>query len=131
MPRFVILHHVTPADYVRPTHWDLMLERNGRLATWALAEPPAAHGSVPAEHLPDHRLAYLDYEGPVSGNRGTVSRWDAGSYATQRWEDARICVKLQGAKLAAELTLVKETDAASQCWRMFLSTSDSTSDVNE
>ena len=33
-----------------------------------------------AEVLPDHRLAYLDYEGPISGDRGSVTRWDRGTY---------------------------------------------------
>ena len=33
-----------------------------------------------ATRLPDHRLAYLEYEGPVSGNRGVVRRIDSGKY---------------------------------------------------
>ena len=35
---------------------------------------------IRAERLPDHRRRYLDYEGPISGNRGSVIRWDAGDY---------------------------------------------------
>ena len=42
---------------------------------------PCAHlAAIAATALGDHRVAYLDYEGPVSGNRGTVRRWDHGSY---------------------------------------------------
>ncbi|HEV2971076.1 MAG TPA: DNA polymerase ligase N-terminal domain-containing protein [Pirellulales bacterium] len=61
-------------------HWDLMLESGAALRTWALAAEPASDILIAAEQLPDHRLAYLDYEGPISGDRGTVIRWDAGHF---------------------------------------------------
>jgi hypothetical protein len=76
MPRFVILEHDHPE-----LHWDLMLEAGEALCTWRLARPPLEPGeTIAASKLADHRLHYLDYEGPVSGGRGTVKRWDAGSY---------------------------------------------------
>ena len=89
MPRYVVLEHETPAGYARPRHWDLMLETGGALRTWALDEPPERVRSGQGEHsvqgelLRDHRLAYLDYEGPVSGDRGTVVRWDTGEYESE------------------------------------------------
>jgi DNA polymerase Ligase (LigD) len=76
MPRFVILEHDHPE-----LHWDFMLEAGGALRTWRLARPPEMAGAIiDAVALADHRLAYLDYEGPVSGGRGSVKRWDAGHY---------------------------------------------------
>jgi len=75
MPRFVILEHDRPF-----LHWDFMLESGETLRTWRLLEAPSPHQSVKAEPLGDHRRAYLDYEGPVSGDRGTVQRWDAGTF---------------------------------------------------
>jgi hypothetical protein len=75
MPRFVILEH----DY--PTlHWDFMLESGDILRTWRLTEVPWPNRIVPAEQIGDHRLVYLDYEGPVSGGRGAVTRWDFGDF---------------------------------------------------
>jgi hypothetical protein len=60
-----------------------MLESGDVLRTWALAELPVATGdAVEAKQLADHRLAYLEYEGPISGGRGTVSRADAGTFET-------------------------------------------------
>ena len=76
MPRFVILEHDHPH-----LHWDLMLEAGAVLRTWRLALPPRAGQDVPAEPLGDHRPLYLDYEGPVSGGRGQVRRWDWGTYS--------------------------------------------------
>ena len=61
-------------------HWDFMLETGGVLKTWRLAEEPAIGATTAATALPDHRIQYLDYEGPVSRNRGTVNRFDRGSY---------------------------------------------------
>lgn len=82
MPRFVILEHDHPE-----LHWDFMLEAGDVLKTWRLARMPAQAGeSIPALRLGDHRLAYLDYEGPVSGNRGEVQRRAAGTYELLRGE---------------------------------------------
>ncbi|MBM3995075.1 MAG: hypothetical protein FJ303_13115 [Planctomycetes bacterium] len=75
--RFVILEHDHPF-----LHWDFMLESVDRLQTWRLVRPPETIGDViEATALGDHRIAYLTYEGPVSGNRGIVRRWDAGTFA--------------------------------------------------
>ena len=92
MPRFVVLRHSLPTESERPTHWDWMFETNGALETWATEplELPMDNidellltrpYSVRAQRLQDHRLAYLDYEGPVSENRGSVARILQGTYS--------------------------------------------------
>ena len=76
MAQFVLLEHNHPE-----LHWDFMVEQDGVLKTWRLAEQPqVANAQIRATQLPDHRLAYLDYEGPVSGNRGEVKRIDRGTF---------------------------------------------------
>lgn len=92
MPRFVILEHDHPV-----LHWDLMLETGDVLKTWRLPAPPPVDGSK-AEPIGDHRRMYLDYEGPVSGNRGTVKRWDQGDYETVMQNATAWTVRLQGTK---------------------------------
>ncbi|GBD36867.1 Multifunctional non-homologous end joining DNA repair protein LigD [bacterium HR36] len=74
--RFVLLYHTWPQP-----HYDLMLEWQGVLKTWRLPIIPEPGLSLTMESLGDHRLAYLDYEGPVSGNRGEVKRIDRGTYS--------------------------------------------------
>ena len=93
MPRYVILTH----DHPTP-HWDFMLEAGDVLKTWRLAAPPRPGTAVAAEPSFDHRPAYLDYEGPISGGRGTVTRWDTGTYG---WEGAEggSTLRLEGARL--------------------------------
>lgn len=99
MPRYVILTH----DHPFP-HWDFMLEQERSLATWRLLDEPAAGRTCRAEALPDHRLHYLDYEGPVSGGRGVVARWDNGTYDRPD-PDRPSVLRLQGRRdlLFAEL----------------------------
>ncbi len=94
-PRFVVLQHDAP----RGRHWDFMLEEGGVLRTWALAEAPGGPGPVPAEALPGHRLVYLDYEGPVSGGRGDVTRWDEGTYRLEADREGEVAVRLEGRRL--------------------------------
>ena len=92
MPRFVILEHRVGESLPRasaPVHWDWMFEVDGSLRTWAtkpievlvqgnriLPDRPATDGPLFtfAQQLPDHRLAYLDIQGDIGGNRGTVKQ---------------------------------------------------------
>ncbi len=70
--KFVVLFHKTPEDSRLEDHWDLMLESDGQLETWSLSELPGIGKVVTGRKLSPHRLEYLTYEGPVSGNRGVV-----------------------------------------------------------
>ncbi len=112
MPRFVILEHDHPQR-----HWDFMLEAGGVLRTWRLAEPPTTGRAVPAEPSFDHRPLYLDYEGPVSGGRGCVVRWDAGTFTWERDEPACVAVQLDGQRVHGRAVL---QPGASGGWEMRL-----------
>lgn len=107
MPRFVILTHDHPT-----LHWDFMLEMGATLRTWRLPEPPHAGCDLPVEPLPDHRLMYLDYEGPVSGNRGSVQRWDAGEFEVLDESSDLLVVRLSGKMLcgSARIERGKQSD---------------------
>ena len=74
--RFVVLHHTR----VLSPHFDLMFEweADALLTTFRCPGWPLELGDV-LEELPEHRRAYLDYEGPISNGRGQVSRVAAGT----------------------------------------------------
>lgn len=113
--RFVVLRHDSP----RGLHWDFMLEAGGVLKTWALPEPPETPHPQTAEALPDHRLDYLDYEGPVSRGRGSVSRHDGGTYHVERQHGDELVVVLEGDKLRGRARLLRKTEptsGASENW---------------
>jgi len=85
-----------------PTHYDLMLEAGQALATWRLDRPPtelSVGQEVRAEKLPDHRRAYLTYEGPVSRGRGEVRVLDRGAYDAAEASDERWMVTLRGRRV--------------------------------
>lgn len=105
-----------------------MLEVGDALQTWVLSELPhdwrdiegtaiAASNSVAAVQLADHRLAYLDYEGSVSGDRGTVTRLDAGTYESRRRAPDRLLVDAAGETIHGEIELQRTAGDASQ-WQL-------------
>ncbi len=125
MPRFVILRHETPTTCDRPSHWDLLLEDGSMLISWALSSMPSDGLPIEGRALPPHRLRYLDYEGPLSQGRGTVQRWDHGTFQWLRREETYILLQLSGRKLigTAKLTrvdsapLAGEVDETPQRWQ--------------
>jgi hypothetical protein len=104
MPRFVILEHDHPF-----LHWDFMLESGDVLRTWRLHTKPQAGTRVQAEALGDHRKAYLDYEGPVSSNRGSVKRWDVGTFLWETDAPDRVVVQLEGTRYVGKAVLEQAT----------------------
>ncbi|CAN5318460.1 hypothetical protein BH10PLA2_BH10PLA2_04330 [soil metagenome] len=107
MPRFVILEHDWPHQ-----HWDLMLESGATLRTWRLAESPVPGTDIRAEPIADHRRAYLDYEGPISGNRGSVTRWDSGEFTWQQDDSSEVIVILAGKVCSGKLRISAQAGVA-------------------
>ncbi|MCU0703081.1 MAG: hypothetical protein MUF18_03725 [Fimbriiglobus sp.] len=100
MLRFVVLDH----DWPQP-HRDLLLERDGVLKAWRLPAHFDPTSPIPAEPNFDHQLLYLDYEGPISGNRGSVRRWDAGEVVWEAFNDDEVRVWLSGTHLRGRFRL--------------------------
>lgn len=122
--RFVILTH----DHPR-LHWDLMLEEAQSLRTWRLLAEPTSQNPIPAEALPAHRKQYLTYEGPVSGDRGTVVQWDAGTYQLLQDDADRLRVRLEGARLRATILIrqLEEEGIDPRRWEVQFETSEAAS----
>ncbi len=122
--RFVLLRHECPGEFGTPSHWDFMLEADGVLMTWqlrrlpsswsaalqqrAVSSPTTSPTTAPAIRLADHRLAYLDYEGPLSGKRGSVRCVDRGTYDVVKECSERLVVELQGSILSGSVTLLQQ-----------------------
>lgn len=68
--------------------------------------------------LPDHRLIYLDYEGPISNGRGSVTAWDRGSFHIARCDENELVIHFSGEKLRGRAVLRK--DEAGEAWRLVM-----------
>ena len=82
--RFVILRHdIGPGlDRTSQSHFDWMFQVDDRLKTWATATIDRFDRAITmdADRLADHRVAYLEYQGALSGDRGRVTRVRSGQF---------------------------------------------------
>ncbi len=101
--RFVILTHDHPV-----LHWDLMFDTGDALRTWRLETEPTVGVEIRAIALPDHRRMYLHYEGPVSGDRGKVSRWDSGTYSVLEETPSGLTFEVDGERVSGVIEMVRE-----------------------
>ena len=97
--RFVVQEH----DATR-LHWDLRLERDGSLVSWAIPNgiPQSPKENRKAVHVEDHPLDYIDFEGEIpegSYGAGTVKIWDTGTYECEKWEPKKVIVVFHGERL--------------------------------
>ena len=109
MRRFVLHKH---GGY-GPTHWDLMLEIDDALATWRIGVDPLAispDGEIDTARIHDHRKAYLDYSGEVSGGRGRVASQDSGGLSIASCDDDLWTFELGGSILQGRFELRRIAD---------------------
>jgi bifunctional non-homologous end joining protein LigD len=113
---FVVQEHRTPRGRSgERVHWDLRLERDGVLKSWAVPKgPPTEPGlnrlAVPTE---DHPLEYASFAGTIAAGEyggGQVSIWDAGRYATEKWADDHVTVAFDGRRLTGRYVLFRLPD---------------------
>ena len=101
--RFTIQEH-----HATRLHWDLRLEREGVLVSFAIPNglPPSPGVNKLAVRTEDHPLEYLDFHGEIpKGNygAGSMTIWDTGTYEVLKWEDTKkIEVALHGTMERAE-----------------------------
>ena len=108
--RFVIQEH-----HARALHWDLRLERDGVLASWALPKglPETPEKNHLAVHTEDHPLEYATFEGEIPQGEyggGRMSIWDTGHYDVEKWTDSEVKFVLHGAKATGSFVLFQTKD---------------------
>jgi bifunctional non-homologous end joining protein LigD len=105
-PRFVIQEHSATR-----LHWDLRLEHDGALASWAIPNglPWAAKDNRMAVHTEDHPLEYLEFHGTIpkgSYGAGTMTIWDRGTYEVLKWDAGKkVEVRLHGERVSGDYAL--------------------------
>ena len=98
-PRFVVQEH-----HATRLHWDLRLEHDGVLASWAIPNgiPPTPKENRLAVRTEDHPLQYLDFHGEIPKGEygaGTMEIWDTGTYETHKFDAKKVEVTFHGERL--------------------------------
>jgi bifunctional non-homologous end joining protein LigD len=104
-PRFVIQEH-----HARRLHWDLRLEHEGVLASWALPKglPETPGDNRFAAATEDHPIEYLEFEGQIPRGQygaGRMTVWDTGTYECLKWEPRKVEVDLHGSRVRGRYAL--------------------------
>lgn len=104
MSRFVIQKHTKR----KTIHYDLMLERSGKLITWQIKKLSSRGVLMEAKKIQDHRLDYLFYQGKVSRGRGRVKIWDKGAYKiTGKYSNDYFVVRFSGKKITGPFCFIR------------------------
>jgi DNA ligase D-like protein (predicted 3'-phosphoesterase) len=96
-------------------HYDLRLEMDGVLKSWAIPkEPPSAMGVRRlAVQVEDHPVDYATFEGTIPEGQygaGTVEIWDRGTYKLIERKEDKLIVEINGNRLKGTYVLVRFKD---------------------
>ena len=121
MPKFVIQKH-----QARRLHYDLRLEMDGVLKSWAVPKKPSASDTVKrlAIQVDDHELDYATFEGEIEEGQygaGTVDIWDSGNYELIEKSENKILFKLHGKKLKGNWRLIHTKYPPGNQWLLMAS----------
>jgi bifunctional non-homologous end joining protein LigD len=106
-PRFVVQEH-----HARALHWDLRLEHDGVLASWAVPKgiPPDPARNHLAVRTEDHPLEYLEFHGEIPAGEygaGSMSIWDRGTYELHKFREDEVMVTLHGERARGRYVLFR------------------------
>lgn len=110
----------------RSHHWDLRLEFDGILRSWAVPKGLSAEPGVKrlAREVPDHALSYAPFEGTIADGQygaGKVQIWDRGTFETKEDLPDKLVVDLKGKKVRGVYHMVRTSMGGSrQNWLVFL-----------
>lgn len=105
--RFVVHEH-----HATSLHWDLRLERDGVLASWAVPKgiPPDPRTNHLAVRTEDHPIEYLGFHGDIPGGNygaGQMTIWDTGTYEPYKWEDREVVATFHGRRVSGRYALFR------------------------
>ena len=105
--RFVVQEH-----HARRLHWDLRLEHEGSLASWAVPRGIPAHPDENrlAVRTEDHPLKYLEFQGEIPKGEygaGSMTIWDSGSYDVEKFRDDEVIAVFHGERVRGRYVLFR------------------------
>ena len=116
---FVIQEH-----HATHLHWDLRLEMEGVLKSWAIPKIPPQEKNEKrlAIQVEDHPIEYAKFHGIIpKGNYGAgeVKIWDKGNYELLEKTQTKIIIDIHGKKLKGKYCLIKTNYSNKKSWLFF------------
>ena len=113
---FVVQEH-----HARRLHYDLRLEKEGVLKSWAVPKgiPEKVGEKRLAVHTEDHPIEYAQFEGEIPKGQygaGTVKIWDKGTFDVKTWKDDMVEFTLNGQRLRGKFVLTKFKKSEEKDW---------------
>ena len=107
MLKFVIHEH-----HASHLHWDLRLELDNVLKSWAIPKELPLEKDIKrlAIAVEDHSLSYINFEGDIPEGHygaGEVKIWDKGTFKLIERTPKKIQVEFKGKKLSGKYVLIK------------------------
>jgi len=104
---FVIQKH-----QARNLHYDLRIELDGVLKSWAVPKEPSQKEGIKrlAIQTEDHPLDYAGFEGEIAKGEygaGTVEIWDNGTYDLEEKKEDKLLFNLHGKKMKGNFALIR------------------------
>lgn len=105
-------------------HYDLRLEMDGVLKSWAIPKEPEGKPGVKrlAIQVEDHPIEYSEFEGVIPEGQygsGRVEKWDYGDYDLVKRTDRSIEVEIRGKRLRGRFILMRFEKAGENAWLFF------------
>jgi len=119
--KLIYLIHEHHASHL---HWDLRLEMDGVLKSWAVPKVPPREKNEKrlAIQVEDHPLGYAKFHGTIpEGNYGAggVKIWDKGTYKLIEKNSKKIIIEIKGKKLKGKYCLIKTNYGNKKSWLFF------------
>jgi DNA ligase D-like protein (predicted 3'-phosphoesterase) len=116
--------YVVQEHHARRLHYDLRLEKDGVLKSWAVPKglPSETGEKRLAIEVEDHPIEYGSFEGRIPEGEygaGTVSIWDRGKYQTLTWDNDTVEVVIKGERLSGRYVLTRFKKAGEKQWLLF------------
>lgn len=116
--------YVVQEHRARSHHFDLRLERDGVLKSWALPkgmplEPGIRRLAIEVE---DHALEFGSFEGRIPEGEygaGTIEIWDRGEFDAIEWTADTIVVEIRAGRVSGRYALVRFAKGGDNAWLLF------------
>ena len=104
--------YVIQKHQARHLHYDLRLEMDGVLKSWAVPKTPPTEKGIRrlAVQVEDHPIDYANFEGTIPEGEygaGTVEIWDNGHYVLKERDEDKLVFEINGNKLRGDYCLVR------------------------